>query len=57
MVDHLARAAKAGVTWPLPEDLDDKPRCENSGTGDRNRPEWVIAFSEIRTRPFLPVLP
>ncbi len=58
--DHLARAAKAGISWPLPEDLDDaalearlftRPALPGSASrSPRPLPDWAELDRELRSR-------
>jgi len=51
----MQRAAKAGVAWPLPADLDDAaleallyPPPPPSGTTDRPLPDWTRIHAELK---------
>lgn len=52
---YLARAAAAGVTWPLPDDLDDAAlearlfaRPADPARGDRTVPAWPHLHQELK---------
>jgi transposase len=56
VADHLARAARAGLSWPLPDDLDDaqlearlfaKPAAPTVG---RPLPHWPTVHRELRRK-------
>ncbi len=51
----MQRAAKAGLVWPLPDDLDDAaleallyPPPPPSGTTDRPLPDWTRVHAELK---------
>jgi transposase len=57
IADHLARAERAGLGWPLPEDMDDaelearlfaKPEAPPSSS--RPLPDWVEVHHELRRK-------
>jgi transposase len=55
--DHLARARRAGVSWPLPEDLDDGrlearlfAREERPPAASRPTPDWSRVHRELRRK-------
>ncbi len=58
--DHLARAAKAGISWPLPEEMDDaalearlftRPALPTSPSRpQRPLPDWAELDRELRSR-------
>jgi transposase len=57
IADHLARAERAGLGWPLPEGLDDaelearlfaKPEAPPSSS--RPLPDWVEVHHELRRK-------
>ncbi len=55
--DHLARAVKAGITWPLPEDLDDAAlesrlftRTAIPAAASRPLPDWGELDRELRSK-------
>jgi hypothetical protein len=57
IADHLARAARAGLGWPLPEDMDDAElearlfaKAEAPPTELRPLPDWVEVHRELRRK-------
>ncbi len=57
IADHLARAAKADITWPLPEDLDDAAlearlfsRAAIPAAAARPLPDWAELDRELRSK-------
>jgi len=55
--DHLARAAKAGITWPLPEGMDDAAletrlftRAAVPVATSRPLPDWAELDRELRSK-------
>ncbi|MBI2983529.1 MAG: IS21 family transposase [Chloroflexi bacterium] len=57
IADHLARATKAGITWPLPEGLDDaalearlfaRPAIPDAAS--RPLPDWAELDRELRSK-------
>jgi transposase len=55
--DHLARAARAGLGWPLPDDLDDAQlearlfaRAEPPPSASRPLPDWPTVHRELRRK-------
>ena len=57
IVDHLARARRAGLTWPLPEGLDDAAlearlftRATIPAAAARPLPDWAELDRELRSK-------
>jgi len=57
VADHLARARRAGLEWPLPEDMDDAElearlfaRAESPPSASRPLPDWVKVQNELRRK-------
>jgi transposase len=55
--DHLARAAQAGLGWPLPDDMDDGQlearlfaRAEPPPSASRPLPDWPTVHRELRRK-------
>ena len=55
--DHLGRAVKAGLSWPLPDDLDDDQlearlfaRAEPPPSASRPLPDWPTVHRELRRK-------
>src|SRR5665811_1271362 len=55
--DHLVRAARAGLSWPLPDGLDDAQlearlfaRAEPPPTASRPLPDWPTVQRELRRK-------
>jgi len=57
--DHLARAAKAGIGWPLPEGMDDaalearlftRPLQTSASRARRPLPDWAELDRELRSK-------
>jgi transposase len=56
--DHLARAERAGIGWPLPHDMDDAglearlfvPPSARPPTESRPQPDWVEVHRELRRK-------
>ena len=55
--DHLGRAAKAGLGWPLPDGLDDGQlearlfaRAEPPPSASRPLPDWPTVHRELRRK-------
>jgi transposase len=55
--DHVARAERAGLGWPLPDDLDDAQlearlfaKPEPLPTASRPLPDWVEVHRELRRK-------
>ena len=55
--DHLGRAAKAGLGWPLPDGLDDGhlearlfARAESPPSASRPLPDWPTVHRELRRK-------
>jgi transposase len=55
--DHLVRAAKAGLGWPLPDGMDDAPlearlfaRAEPPPSASRPLPDWPTVHRELRRK-------
>ena len=57
IADHLARAGRAGLGWPLPEGMDDgqlearlfaKPEAPPSAS--RPLPDWALVHRELRRK-------
>jgi len=56
VANTLARAKAAGITWPLPEDLDERALHErlygaaNSASSERPLPDWGWAHKELKRK-------
>ena len=57
IADHLARAERAGLGWPLPEDMDDATlearlfaKAEAPPASSRPLPDWVEVHRELRRK-------
>jgi len=57
VADHLARAARAGLSWPLPDGLDDAQlearlfaRDEPPPSASRPLPDWPTVHRELRQK-------
>ena len=57
IADHLGRAARAGLGWPLPEGMDDAElearlfaRAEPPLTSGRPVPDWTLVHRELRRK-------
>ena len=57
VADHLGRAQRAGLGWPLPEDMDDAAlearlfaRAETPPSASRPLPDWVAVHREMRRK-------
>jgi len=57
IADHLGRAERAGLGWPLPEDMDDAAlearlfaRAEPPSSASRPLPDWVEVHLELRRK-------
>ena len=48
--DHLARAARAGLGWPLPDNLDDAQREAPPPSASRPLPDWATVHRELRRK-------
>lgn len=55
--DHLARAARAGLGWPLPDGLDDAQlearlfaKAEPPPAASRPLPDWALVHRELRRK-------
>lgn len=56
---YLNRTRRAGLTWPLPLELDDDVRLENRlypppsdrPSDERPQPDWALVHRELRRRP------
>lgn len=55
--NYIIRAQKAGLSWPLPEDLDDKklyellfPTSAKSSNRTIPQPEWSLIHTELRKK-------
>jgi len=57
VADYLRRAVEAGLSWPLPDDLDDGilekrlfPPLPSIPSGERVEPDWKEVHSELRQK-------
>ena len=57
IADHLARAQRAGLGWPLPEDMDDAAlearlfaKAEAPPSASRPLPDWALVHHELRRK-------
>ena len=55
--DHLVRAARAGLSWPLPDGMDDAQlearlfaRAEPPPSASRPLPDWPLVHRELRRK-------
>lgn len=56
---YLNRTRRAGLTWPLPPELDDDVRLENRlypppsdlPSDERPQPDWALVHRELRREP------
>ena len=53
--DYLDRARRAGLGWPLPDELDDArletllfPSPPNTPADERPQPDWAVIHRELR---------
>ena len=57
IADHLGRAERAGLGWPLPEDMDDAElearlfaKPETPPASSRPLPDWATVHRELRKK-------
>ncbi|MCJ7579329.1 MAG: hypothetical protein MUP98_02215 [Candidatus Aminicenantes bacterium] len=59
--EYLSRASEAGLSWPLPRELDDEALEQQLFPsvikiyGKRSYPNWALIHQELRKKGFFPI--